>query len=115
MTCISFIDAEAYCKWANLRLPTIEEWEIASIKEGIDRRYYFGDSLDVIYEHANIWHGKTHLMKAISAKLTIERPSLRIRYLSAEQFTNEMVQAFRFRNTTNFHKMSELVLSEPLQ
>ena len=63
VTCISFIDAEAYCKWANLRLPTIEEWEIASIKEGIDRRYYFGDSLDVIYEHANIWHGKTHLMK----------------------------------------------------
>lgn len=63
VTCISFIDAMAYCKWAKVRLPTIEEWEVASRSRNTNERYYFGDSLDLIYEHANIWHGKTHLMK----------------------------------------------------
>lgn len=63
VTCISFVDAEAYCKWANVRLPTIEEWEVASRAGNMSERFYFGDSLDVIYEHANIWHGNTHLMK----------------------------------------------------
>lgn len=63
VTCISFVDAEAYCNWANVRLPTIEEWEVASRAGNIESIYYFGDSLNAIYEHANIWHGKTHLMK----------------------------------------------------
>ena len=43
-------------------------------------------------------------MKAIASKLSVERPNLNIVYVSAEQFTNEMVQAFRFRSTTKFHK-----------
>jgi len=63
VTCISFIDAESYCIWANVRLPSIEQWEIASRAEHYKGRYYFGDLVDSIYKHANIWHGKTHLMK----------------------------------------------------
>ena len=57
-----------------------------------------------LFLHGSTGLGKTHLMKAIATKISIERPILKIRYVSAEQFTNEMVQAFRFRNTTNFHK-----------
>ena len=30
VTCISYNDIMAYCKWAGVRLPTLEEWEIAS-------------------------------------------------------------------------------------
>ncbi len=63
VTCISFIDALAYCNWANVRLPTIEEWEIASLGGKNNQKYFFGDSLKKIYDYANIWHGKTHLMK----------------------------------------------------
>lgn len=63
VTCICFVDVEAYCEWANVRLPTIEEWEVASRAGNFDGRYYFGDSTEGIYGHANIWHGKTHLMK----------------------------------------------------
>jgi sulfatase modifying factor 1 len=63
VTCISFIDVEAYCNWANLRLPTIEEWEVASRAGNYEERHYFGEIADDIYQHANIWHGKTHLMK----------------------------------------------------
>lgn len=62
VTCISYIDAEAYCNWSNQRLPTIEEWEIASRGGRNDSRYFFGDSVELIYEYANIWKGQTHLM-----------------------------------------------------
>lgn len=63
VTCISYIDASAYCSWANVRLPTIEEWEVSSLGGKNNQKYFFGDSLSVISEYANIWHGKTHLMK----------------------------------------------------
>ncbi len=63
VTCISYIDALAYCEWRRVRLPTIEEWEIASRGNTSNARHYFGDSLNLIYQNANVWHGKTHLMK----------------------------------------------------
>ena len=63
VTCISFVDAEAYCKWTQVRLPTMEEWEVASRGNNFSNPHYFGDSLILIYNHANIWHGKTHLME----------------------------------------------------
>jgi chromosomal replication initiator protein len=63
-----------------------------------------GSSYNPLFIHGSTGLGKTHLMKAIASKLTIERPNLKIIYVSAEQFTNEMVQAFRFRSTTKFHK-----------
>jgi formylglycine-generating enzyme required for sulfatase activity len=62
VTCISFVDAQAYCSWAQVRLPSIDEWEVASRANTVYRNFYFGNSIDSIYMHANIWHGKTHLM-----------------------------------------------------
>lgn len=45
VTTISYHDAQAYCTWAKVRLPTLDEWEIAS------RGAVVG----------NIWHGRNHL------------------------------------------------------
>ncbi|HET6994994.1 MAG TPA: SUMF1/EgtB/PvdO family nonheme iron enzyme [Chitinophagaceae bacterium] len=60
VTCISYTDILAFCKWAGVRLPTLEEWEIAS-RAGSASDYFFGKSGSRISEYANIWKGRNHL------------------------------------------------------
>jgi sulfatase modifying factor 1 len=61
VTCISYKDAGAYCEWAGVRLPTLEEWEIAS-RAGAATDYFFGAKNTDIGKYANIWHGRDHLL-----------------------------------------------------
>ncbi|MDP4263278.1 MAG: SUMF1/EgtB/PvdO family nonheme iron enzyme [Bacteroidota bacterium] len=60
VTCISYNDILAYCQWAGVRLPSLEEWEIAC-RAGSDGDYFFGNDREKISEYANIWHGRNHL------------------------------------------------------
>jgi formylglycine-generating enzyme len=62
VTCICFTDILAYCKWAGVRLPTLDEWEAAS-RCGSRKKYFFGDDVNLIKKYANIWYGKDHLLK----------------------------------------------------
>ncbi|MEJ5088424.1 formylglycine-generating enzyme family protein [Sphingobacterium faecium] len=61
VTCISYRDALAYCDWAGVRLPSLEEWEVAS-RAGSQTKYFEGVELDNIMDYANIWHGRNHLV-----------------------------------------------------
>ncbi len=60
VTSISFRDAQAYCKWAGVRLPTLDEWEAAS-RAGAKTDYFFGSDEKQISKYANIWHGRDHM------------------------------------------------------
>lgn len=61
VTCISYHDIIAYCKWAGVRLPALDEWEIAC-RAGSGTDYFFGEDGSKISEYANVWHGRNHLM-----------------------------------------------------
>ncbi len=48
--------------------------------------------------------GKTHLMQAIAHELLATKSSLRVTYLSTEQFTNDLVASIQNRRTAEFRR-----------
>ncbi len=48
--------------------------------------------------------GKTHLMQAITQEVARKHPSLKVCYISSEQFTNELINAIRHRSAESFRQ-----------
>ncbi len=63
VTQISGADAEAYCKWAQLRLPSLDEWEVAA-RAGAETRFPWGPNYSP--KQANTWDGKSHRKNSLA-------------------------------------------------
>lgn len=55
---VSWRDAEAFCRWSEVRLPTEVEWEFAARGGLVQKRFPWGDELEPGGEHRmNVWQG----------------------------------------------------------
>jgi formylglycine-generating enzyme len=55
---VSWRDAEAFCRWSDVRLPSEIEWEYAARGGLVQRRFPWGDELEPAGEHGmNVWQG----------------------------------------------------------
>jgi chromosomal replication initiator protein len=71
-----------------------------------------------LYIYGGVGLGKTHLMHAVGNHLATSRPDLRQRYLTTEQFMNELINAIRFEKTLEFkekYRNIDLLLVDDIQ
>lgn len=54
---IALVDALAYCKWANRRLPTEAEWESAAQGNNPNSIFTWGNDANSLNSNANTWQG----------------------------------------------------------
>jgi len=70
-----------------------------------------------LYVYGGVGLGKTHLMQAIGNRLAA-RGGTRMRYISTEQFMNELINAIRFERTLEFkdrYRKVDLLLIDDIQ
>jgi chromosomal replication initiator protein len=61
-------------------------------------------SYNPLFLYGGVGLGKTHLMQAIGHTLKRRNPALRITYISAEKFTNEVIASIRFERMPSFRE-----------
>jgi chromosomal replication initiator protein len=59
-------------------------------------------SYNPLFLYGGVGLGKTHLMQAIGHELKRRNPALRLIYISAEKFTNEVIASIRFERMSAF-------------
>ena len=71
-----------------------------------------------LFLYGGVGMGKTHLMQAIGHEVKKRQPQMAICYLSAEKFTNEMINALRNNKMTSFrdkYRNMDVLLVDDIQ
>jgi chromosomal replication initiator protein len=71
-----------------------------------------------LFLYGGVGMGKTHLMQAIGHEIKKRQPQMGICYLSAEKFTNEMINALRNNKMTSFrdkYRNMDVLLVDDIQ
>ncbi len=71
-----------------------------------------------LFLYGGVGMGKTHLMQAIGREIKTRNPQMAICYLSAEKFTNEMINALRNNKMTSFrdkYRNMDVLLVDDIQ
>ena len=61
-------------------------------------------SYNPLFLYGGVGLGKTHLLHAIGHEIVRSRPQLRVLYLAAEQFVNELINSIRFDRMPQFRE-----------
>jgi chromosomal replication initiator protein len=61
-------------------------------------------SYNPLFVYGGVGLGKTHLMQAIGHTLKKRNPAMRLTYISAEKFTNEVIASIRFERMPQFRE-----------
>lgn len=63
-----------------------------------------GKMYQLLFLFGGVGVGKTHLMQAIGHRVLEKDPASRMMYCSGEEFTNEIIEAIRYKTTEEFRK-----------
>lgn len=59
----------------------------------------------LIYFYGKVGMGKTHLIQAVGNYISEHRPAAQVKYMSIDDFTNEMINAVRYDNLPRLEEM----------
>lgn len=71
-----------------------------------------------LYLYADVGMGKTHLMQAVGSCIRTRSPQMKVIYVSAEEFMNEMVNSIRYDRMRTFHerfRSADVLLVDDIQ
>lgn len=77
-----------------------------------------GTSYNPLFIYGGVGVGKTHLTQAIGHALLAKNPNLKIIYCMGEEFTNEIIEAIREKNTKSFkgkYRSAQVLLIDDIQ
>ncbi len=75
-------------------------------------------SYNPLFLYGGVGLGKTHLLNAIGCQIERARPDLKILYLTAEQFVNDLISSLRFNKMPDFrerYRSIDLLLVDDIQ
>ena len=71
-----------------------------------------------LFLYGGVGLGKTHLMQAVGQQVRARNRALRVSYLSAEKFTNEVIHSLRFERVSSFrdkYRTVDVLLLDDIQ